>query len=162
MAQIARKFLAHYLNATPAGATAEWCRLGKDLEEFSVELSPEIETKKNILGETSTNLSAYEASASVEPYYADVDDPLYDFLQGIIDERKTLDACKSEYLEVQTWKKADGESEVKYVAYKESVIVEISSYGGDTTAYSIPFTLHMQGDRIKGVFDTATKTFTAD
>lgn len=156
MAQIERKYLVHYLNATPA-STATWCRLGKDLEEFSVELSPEIETKKNILGESSTNLSAYEASASVDPYYADKDDPLYDFLQDIIDGRKTLDACKTEYLEVQTWKEA---IEGKYVAYKESVIVEISSYGGDTTAYAIPFTLHMQGDRVKGTFDPDTKTFT--
>ena len=40
--------------------------------------------------------------------------------------------------------------------------VEIKSYGGDYGGYVIPFDLHFCGDRVKGKFDPATKTFTAD
>lgn len=156
MAKIERKYLAHYLDAKPSGTAPEWTRLGKDLEELSVELSPSVETKNNILGETSTIVSSYEVSASVEPFYADKDDPLYEMLQGIVDGRKTLDECKTSYLEVQTWDGTGG----SYTAYKETAVLEVTSYGGDTTGYAIPFTIHLQGDRVKGTFNPATKTFT--
>jgi nucleoid-associated protein YejK len=53
-----------------------------------------------------------------------------------------------------------GEQSGSYPAYKETVIVEIVSYGGDTTGYQIAFNVHYQGDRVKGTFDPATKTFT--
>ena len=35
MAKIERKYLAHYLNATPGAEAATYERLGSDLEEFS-------------------------------------------------------------------------------------------------------------------------------
>ena len=48
------------------------------------------------------------------------------------------------------------------MAYREEVIIEVSSYGGDTTGYQIPFNVHHTGNRVKGKFVLATKTFTAD
>lgn len=59
------------------------------------------------------------------------------------------------------WDEVTGSSGT-YVAYKESAIVEVSSYGGDNTGYQIPFNVHYLGDRVKGKFAVATKTFTAD
>ena len=159
MAKIERKYLAHYLNATPNAETATFERLGKDLEELSVELGAEVNTQKNILGETSVNLSSYEATASVEPFYADKDSKIATFLQDIIDNRKVLDDAKTDYVEVHTWEEATAG---KYTAYKESAVVEVASYGGDYNGYQIPFNLHFCGDRVKGKFDPATKTFTAD
>lgn len=156
MGKVERKFLAHYLNASPS-STASYERLGKDLEELTVEMNAEIESKANILGENSTNLSSYAPQSSVEPYYADADSPFYEFLQSIIDGRKTLDDVKTDAVEVHMWEEAAG----KYTAYKETVIIEISSYGGDTTGYQIAFNVHYQGDRQKGTFDPETKTFTA-
>lgn len=158
--KIERKFLAHYLNATPS-STATYCRLGKDLEEYSVELSPEVNTRKNILGETSTDISSYEVSASVEPYYADKNDGLYDFLQDIIDNRKVLDDVKTDTVEVHLWAETSEGSGI-FMAYKESAMIEVTSYGGDNTGYQIPFNVHYCGDRIKGKFNVSTKTFTAD
>ena len=70
MGKIERKYLAHYINVTPNTESDTYHRLGKDLEEYNVELSPEVNTRKNILGETSTDISSYEVSASVDPYYA--------------------------------------------------------------------------------------------
>ena len=43
---------------------------------------------------------------------------------------------------------------------REDVYIEVTSYGGDTTGYQIPFTLHYTGKKVKGIFDVATKTFT--
>lgn len=162
MAKIERKWLAHYINVTPeTSGTPTYFRLGKDLEEYTVELSPEIDTKKNILGENSVNLTSYEPTATVEPYYADEGDGLHAYLQDIIDNRKVLDDVKTDVVEVHLWDEVSDASGT-YVAYKESAIVEITSYGGDNTGYQIPFNVHYLGDRVKGKFVVATKTFTAD
>lgn len=160
MSKIERKFLAHYINTAP-DSTAVYFRLGKDLEEYSVELSAEVEKKKNILGETSINLSSYESTASVEPYYAEKGDGLHEYLQDIIDNRKVLDDVKTDAVEVHLWEPVSGESGTSFTAYKESVVVEVTSYGGDNTGYQIPFNIHYMGDRVKGTFNVSTKTFTA-
>ena len=34
-------------------------------------------------------------------------------------------------------------------------------FGGDTTGYQIPFTIHYTGEKVKGTFNVSTKTFTA-
>ena len=70
MAKIERKYLAHYIDAA-VNVEAAYEQLGKDLEEFSPELSAQVETKKNILGNTSIVISSYEKTASVEPFYAE-------------------------------------------------------------------------------------------
>ena len=157
MAKIERKYLAHYINtATESDAVYE--RMGKDLEEFSPELSAQVDTKKNILGESSVVISGYEKTGSVEPYYAEEGTGLFQRLQGIIDDALVLDSLKTDVVEVKLWEAAEGSA---YPAVKETAYIEVMSYGGDTTGYQIPFTLHYTGEKVKGTFDVATKTFTA-
>ncbi|MGN0661355.1 MAG: hypothetical protein ACI4JX_06505 [Oscillospiraceae bacterium] len=158
--ELERKFLAHFLNVSPS-STATYFRLGKDLEELNVELNPEVNTKKNILGESSVKISSYEVQSSVEPYYADKGDGLHAFLQDIIDNRKVLDDVKTDAVEVHLWEETSEGSGI-FTAYKESVAIEVTSYGGDNTGYQIPFNVHYLGDRVKGTFNLSTKTFTAD
>ena len=69
MAKIERKYMAHFINAASEGE-AVYERLGQDLEEFSPELSAQVETRRNILGENSVVISGYEKTAAVEPFYA--------------------------------------------------------------------------------------------
>ena len=160
MADIERKFLAHFLNVTPSTQTATYHRLGKDLEEMNVELNAEVNKKKNILGEESVKVTGYEAQSSVEPYYANEGDGLHEFLQDIIDNRKVLDDTKTDAVEVHLWDETSTAG--TFVAYKETAMIEVSSYGGDNTGYQIPFNVHYVGDRVKGTFNLSTKTFTAD
>ena len=42
--------MAHLLNAAFGSGTASYCRSGNDLEEYSPELSSNVEKKNNILG----------------------------------------------------------------------------------------------------------------
>ena len=155
MAKIERKYLAHFIG-TGEGA---YERLGKDLEEFSPELSAQVDTKKNILGESSVVISGYEKTGAVEPYYAESDSQLFQKLQAIIDGDLVLDDLKTEVVEVKLWESAgDG----KYPAVKEQAYIEVTSYGGDTTGYQIPFTLHFTGEKVKGTFDVNTKEFIAE
>lgn len=159
--KVKRKWMANYIDSAFPGEEAAYVRLGDDLEEYNVEMNANVETKNNILGETSVSLDSYQPQAAVEPYYAVIGDPMFERLQKIVDERQTLDDLKTSVVEVHLWEPvtaADG----SYVAYKEDGIIEVSSYGGDTTGYQIPFNVHHTGGRVKGKFVLSTKAFTAD
>ena len=155
--KIERKYMAHYLNAAFSDSDSEYCRLGADLEEYSPELSANVEKKTNILGQTSVVIDSYQKQGEVSPYYAEKDDPLFEKLQAIIDGDLVLDQLKTDMVEVKLW---GDEGDGAYPAVKEEVYVEIVSYGGDTTGYQIPFNVHYTGVKTAGTFNVSTKTFT--
>ena len=157
MAKIERKYMAHFINSAKNGE-AVYERLGEDLEEFSPEMSAQVDTKKNILGQSAVVISGYEKTATVEPFYAKVGSGLFQRLQEIIDGDLVLDALKADVVDVKLW---EGDQTGAYPAVKESVYIEVTSYGGDTTGYQIPFTIHYTGEKVKGKFNLSTKTFTA-
>ena len=136
--KIERRYMAHYLNAGFGGAE-NYCRLGADLEEYSPELTANVEKKSNILGQTSVTIDGYQKQGEVSPYYAEAGDPLFEKLQEIIDGDLVLDDLKTDIVEVKLW----GET-------------------ADTTGYQIPFNVHYTGVKVKGKFDVKTKKFVAD
>ena len=151
MAKIERKYMAHFLQVGE-----EYIRLGKDLEEYSPELSAQVEKTKNILGEVAVNITGYEKTGTVEPYFAEQGDPLFQKLQAIIDGDLTLDACRAAMVEVKLW---EGEG-TAFPAIREECYLEVNSYGGDTQGYQIPFTVHYTGKKEHGTFDVSANTFT--
>lgn len=158
--KIERKYMAHYLNAafSADGDTANYVLLGKDLEEYSPELSANVDKKNNILGNTTVTIDSYQKQGEVSPYYAEKDDPLFAKLQAIIDGDLVLDDLKTDIVEVKLW---NAESSGAFPAVREECYIEVSSYGGDTTGYQIPFNVHYTGVKTKGTFNPTTKTFTA-
>lgn len=158
-----RKYLAHYIDSafdTTYKAT-EYIRLGKDLEEYSVELNPDVETKKNILGENSVAVSGYEVSSTVDPYYYEYDEALSEKIMDIAMNRSTGDACKTTTVDVLLKPGATADAAPTVVwAYREDCYIVPQSVGGDTSGIQIPFELHRAGNRVKGTFDLTTKTFT--
>lgn len=156
-----RKYLAHYLDADfdKTGAATNYVRIGKDLEEFSVELNPDVETSKNILGENAVKHNGYEASSTADPIYYDYDDSLTEKVMEIAMLRKTGDECKTTYVEVLL-KPGTGEPTVVR-AVREDVYVIPTSYGGDTSGVQVPFEIRFAGNRQVGNFDLSTKQFTA-
>lgn len=155
MAKIDRKYLAHFINAAE-GEECDYVRLGQDLEEYSPELSAQVDTRKNILGQTSILISGYEKTGAVEPYYAQAGDPLFARLQKILDEGLVLDKLKTDVVEVKLWEEKDDGT---YAAIREEAFIEITSYGGDTSGYQIPFKLHYTGNKTVGSFHVNDKTF---
>ena len=155
--KIERKYMAHYLDAAFGTGTANYVRLGEDLEEYNVEMNPDTESRKNILGNTSFVHNGYEPSSDSDPYYARSGDPLFEKLQVIIDTLATGDSCKTTSVEVHMWETATGGA---YKAYKQDCYVIPTSYGGDTSGYQIPFTVSYVGDKTEGTFNPTTKTFT--
>lgn len=151
--KIARKYMAHYLDSTFGGSTPSWYRIGEDLEEYSVDMNPDTEVTKNILGNSSFTHNGYELSADSDPFYARVGDPMFTHLQTIIDTLATDDACKTKALEVHLW---DGDSTNGYAATQQDCYVVPSSYGGDTSGYQIPYTVNYVGEKKSGTFVPAS------
>ena len=78
-------------------------------------------------------------------------------LQAIIDDGKVLEELKADVVEVKLWEE---ETEKGFPALREEVYIEVTSYGGDTTGYQIPFTLHYTGNKVKGHFLPESRSFT--
>ena len=159
MAKIERKQMAHFIDGSLT-ATPAYVRLGQDLEEFNVDMNAEFESKKNILGESSTQMKGYDPQSSVKPYYCNEDDGIFEKLQKIIDERATGDACNTTVLEVHLWDEA--ETTGVFVAYRENATIVVQNYGGDTGGYQHEFDIKYNGGRVKGTFNLSTKVFTPD
>lgn len=156
MSKIARKYLAHYIDAGSlnGGSSVSYERIGKDLEEYNEELNPDVEVKQNILGEQTVQHNGYEVQSDVDPFYAEYDEPLGEKLMEIVNGRLTGDACKTTKVDVLL-----GEDGTVIWAWREDVYVIPNSQGGDTSGVQIPYTIYNAGNRVQGTWVTATKTF---
>lgn len=157
MAKLNREALAHYLDYSFGleAESATWEIIGDDIEEMTNELNPDMETLKNILGQTKTKDNGYEPTMDADPFYADPDKKLYPKIRDIALDRKKGDECKTLMLEVIV---EDTEA-TNHLAYVQEVIVKPQSYGGDTAGLNIPFQVSEDGARTKGyVTATSLKT----
>ena len=59
--KIERKYLAHFIDASfgTGSATPNYIRLGADLEEYNLDMNPDIEVSKNILGDSTIKHNGY-------------------------------------------------------------------------------------------------------
>lgn len=157
--KIERKYLAHFIDASfgTGSATPNYVRLGADLEEYNLDLNPDIEVSKNIIGDGTIKHNGYEPQSDVDTFYAVTGDPLFETLSDIANERKTGDDCKTTAVDVLLNDKG-----VVTWAYREDVMVVPTSMGGDTSGVQVPFSVYYCGNRTKGTFDVTKKTFTAN
>lgn len=159
---IERKYLFHFVDSafkkltsddgTPPTSTA-YVRLGKDLEAYAEELNPQVSVQANILGEQTVRHTGYQVSSTVEPYYAEYDDPLFEKLQQIANERVIGDGTETTRIDGLM----DSTGTVIW-AYMEACRVIPNSLGGDTSGVQIPFQVQNCGNRHRVNFDLATKT----
>lgn len=147
MSKLDREALAHYLDTSfkMKEETATWEILGDDIEDMSVELNPDTEQKRNILGKMRTTDNGYTPSMSADPFYADPSKKLYPKIRDIALNRLKGDACRTLMLEVIV----EDTAAVKHLAYVQEVMVKPQSYGGDT-GVNIPFDVTDDGERTKG------------
>ena len=155
MAKLNREALAHYLDTGmhpkyySSGTTAvtpAWEIIGEDIEEMSVDLNPNTDQFKNILGNTKTKDDGYEPSMSADPFYADPDSTLYTKVRDIALGRKKGADCKTIMLEVVV----EDSSATNFLAYVQEVMIKPQSYGGDTAGLNFPFNVLEDGNRYKG------------
>lgn len=149
-----RKYLAHYIDSAFNASTPNYIRLGKDLEDYSINLNPDVESKKNILGESTTNVKGYSPQGSIETYYAYKGDALYERLLEITNERSTGSKLETTVVDVIV----DSEGNVES-AYRENAVIVPQSIGG-ADGIQIPFEIYYNGSRTSGDFDITSKKFT--
>ena len=149
-----REALAHYLDYSFGNtiSSATWEIIGDDIEEMANELNPDIESTKNILGQTKVRDNGYEPTMDADPFYADPEKKLYPMIRNIALDRKKGDACKTLMLEVIV---EDTEA-TNHLAYVQEVIVKPQSYGGGTEGVNFPFQVSEDGARTKGYVTAAS------
>lgn len=164
MEKIERRYLVHFVDANPLGDpktavsnTTNYIKLGKDLEEYTENLNPDVTTTKNIWGENTVTHNGFTVGSDVDPYYVYDDDVLGEKLAYIANNRCTGKPCRT--TKVDALIKESGEV---IWAYREDVVVVPNSIGGDTSGIKIPFSINNNGNRVKGDFDIDTKIFTPE
>lgn len=153
MGRMERKYLAHYLDAS--FGDGEYVRLGKDLETYAEELNPQVDVRRNILGEQNVIHNGYQVQSTAEPFYADQDDDLFEPIANIANNRLTGEDCKTTRVEVLVDEEGN-----QIWAYREDCWVVPNSVGGDTSGVQIPFNVYNAGNRVPGVWDVTNKAFT--
>lgn len=163
-----REAMAHYLDAAfntkvADASKAQFEILGDDIEEMSVELNSDVETVKNILGQTRTKDNGYEPSIEADPYYADPEKALYPKIRDIALGRLKGDACKTLLLEIIV----EDTDAPTHTAYLREVMVKPTSYGGGTEGLNFPFEISEDGASVKGTVTAVSvqggnPAFTAD
>lgn len=144
--KLKRSHLIHFVDVNMRKGQQSWYKIGKDVESMAIDLGVDIETKKNILDETTIVDNGYAPTVDVDTYYADTEDAIYEPLVNIAMNRETGDACRSYVLEVLI---EDTEA-TTHKAWREKCIIKPSSYGGDTSGVAIPFQIGFDGDREEG------------
>lgn len=144
-----------------------WTCLGKDTDDLSIELNPDTEQVKNVLGEVTFVNNGYTPSLSNDSYIARYEDAIYPHIQKIANTLATDDERTSATLMVATLT-----DEVKEAATKtltgEGFIVPVKavvdSDGASTSGYGIPFTISEDGSRTQGTVTVTNKvpTFTPE
>lgn len=137
----------------------EWTLIGKDMDDYSVELNPDTETFKNVLGESTFEHKGFTPSSSIE-YQARSEDAIYPTLEEIVNELSSDESKIMATVIRATLTDEVKESDVKKLTgtgYKVKVAVVPTSEGGSTDGYSINFEYHEEGSRTQGTVEVENR-----
>jgi hypothetical protein len=137
--------------------TPKWVPFGEDNDEITRELNNETDTKKNVLGKINVDHTAGANTTEIDPIAIRGNDELSAILYMMFKYQLVGDKAKLQCCEVTL---ADEQTDGSYGAFTESAIVDLKSWGGNTSKLSGPITLNWLGDREHGTFSAKTKTFT--
>ena len=145
MSKLTRGAYRTFLDAAFGGTgTPKWWRLGKYTDDLSVNLNPDVSSNKNVWDESYVEDNGYEPSIESTTYYADPTDPIYPKLRDMAMNRLKGDDCRTTILEVIV----EDTAAAKHRAWKEDVVVKPEEYGGNTSGFQIPFSIHFDGNRL--------------
>lgn len=130
--------------------------IGKDNDELTREMNNEVESKENVLGETSTEITKAPQVTTVDPIYYRDDSKLAKKLHDIEWNDLDGDDLEEEFMEVDKTQETSGE----YAAFLQKGKIDLKSVGGDTKGLAYPFDINWVGKKTYGTFNPETKTFT--
>lgn len=144
----------------------DWTLLGKDTDSLAYELNPDVETSKNVLGETVVNHSGFNPELAVDTYYAKTEDAIYEKILDIAMNRKFDEGSTAAYLLEAVLDEEVRNSDKKTLTGKgwmENVVVIPQSTGGELSGFGLPFNIDPNGGRVEGTVSVTERvpTFTA-
>ena len=143
----------------------EWTLIGKDTDSLTYELNPDVETTKNVLGETIVNHSGYQPELAVDTYYARTEDAIYEKIKKMAMNRKFDEESTAAYLLEAILDEEVRDSDTKTLTgegWMENVVVIPQSVGGELAGLGLPFNVSPNGGRVEGTVSVTERvpTFT--
>lgn len=131
--------------------------IGKDNDELTRERNNNVESKLNVLGKTTVEVTNGPQVTTVDPFRFERDSKIAQKLYEIDKYDKELSEVEEEFVEIFLEDKiAEGE----FAAWKRRGAIDLKSWGGDTTGVGEPFDINWVGDKVHGKFNPKTKVFT--
>lgn len=130
--------------------------IGKDNDELSRTLNNEVESKRNVLGETTVEVTQGNHTTTVDPFIGRYDSKLFQKLDDIYNNDLELDEVVEEFIDISEY---DEVSEGKFRAFKQKAAIDLKSLGGQKSL-GAPFDLNWIGKKTHGTFDPTTRKFT--
>lgn len=140
--------------------TPDWVPIGEDNDEITREMNDEVDAKANVLGKINIDHSKGPETTEIDPIAIRGNDKLSAILYYIWKYKLKGDKATLKFAEVTLADKQTSGDNTVYGAFTESAVVQLSSWGGDTSKLNAPVTLNWKGDRVHGTFSTKNKTFT--
>lgn len=142
-----------------------WTLIGKDTDSLTYELNPDVETSKNVLGETIVNHSGYQPELAVDTYYARTEDAIYEKIKKMAMNRKFDEESTAAYLLEAILDEEVRDSDTKTLTgegWMENVVVIPQSVGGELAGLGLPFNVSPNGGRVEGTVSVTERvpTFT--
>lgn len=141
----------------------KWAPLGKDNDDLSKDLNPDIDTSKNVLGETTVDFAGYEPSVEVDPWYAEEGDALYEKLSAIAEQELSGDDDVAGFFVEVLFDKVDKTAgTMTGTGHKRAAKIIPSTVGGDTNGVNIAFTVNPYGpmETVSVTYTKATRAVT--
>ncbi len=149
----------HFLN-TGTILSPVWSLMGEGIPSAKTDMNPEI-TKENIITEDNARVSV-DSYAPMMPIkqIAKYGDDVFDYINAMRTSRDILDDAVTEIVTVHVY---EGAALGFYYAEKQSVSIQIDSWGGDGgKPAEIEYTINFLGDPVYGGFNpTPTAEFVA-
>lgn len=128
----------------------QWDPLGVDNDDLNLELNPDVETGKNVLGETRITHAGYEPELDMDTYYADPDRKIYEkLLQNALSLTTDEEATTGKFGMAVFDDKTKSADSVEGDFYEWTARLIPQSIGGDTSGAAIPFNVYPTGTNKK-------------
>lgn len=131
-------------------SVASWSVLGHDTDDLSHEMNPDTNTSKNVLGESTFVHNGYEPEVSVDSFYADEDEAIYETLR---DNAMMEDFSEAKntgfYAKCELSAFTEATTTATGTAYVQRCWIIPQSMGGDTSGFQIPFNVNPFGAVLK-------------
>lgn len=148
-----------FLNTKPSSTTPNWALVGVGIADKSTDYNAEVSEEKWII-ETNKRkeIDSYGLISGVEQT-AYKNDPVFEYVDDIRYRLGTGNKAKTTAIEIDTYSVTDENTTPKYRARLWSVVIEISSNGGDSA--KVNYNIHYTGDPVFGsvTFSEGQPTF---